>query len=282
MGQNPITIGGNISDDQGNPFPNYPVIIFSQQDTGYALFTVTDDLGNYSEIYDEGQSQGCFTVTTVDCYGQAIAIEDCWNPIDTIFDVSFTFNCDSIEDCSVYIVAENTNAGILLTAETPNATVPVTYLWSTGETTPNIIALADGVYCVTVTDADGCVSEACYVLDSTTDCEAYFFHDVFTNVLEAYATGTGVISYEWSYNGEIIGTDDAVDVIGEGDYCLTIEDEVGCTSTYCEYIVQDSFPTDCFAFIYETAAGNLEAVPFGVPPFTFLWSNGSTDMSIPF
>ena len=48
-------------------------------------------------------------------------------------------------------------------------TTPYSYVWSTNETTQFICNLNPGQYCVTVTDANGCVSSSCYYLGSNTN-----------------------------------------------------------------------------------------------------------------
>ena len=64
-----------------------------------------------------------------------------------------------------------------------------TFLWNTGATSPAIIPESIGQYCVTVTDTDGCSSEACYDFLATGITAAFSsaLWDVFPNPFENQA-----------------------------------------------------------------------------------------------
>ena len=47
-----------------------------------------------------------------------------------------------------------------------NGQAPYTYLWNTGEVSKNIKVNEPGEYCVTITDANGCISQSCVELES--------------------------------------------------------------------------------------------------------------------
>ncbi|MCS6916174.1 MAG: T9SS type A sorting domain-containing protein, partial [Chitinophagales bacterium] len=79
--------------------------------------------------------------------------------------------------------AEGVNNGAIdLTVS--NATGPLSFLWSTGATTEDISGLPDGVYTVTVTDANGCVRTGSATVANS--CGAV------TNVVESGLTSTSV------------------------------------------------------------------------------------------
>lgn len=54
------------------------------------------------------------------------------------------------------------NGSILLTVD---GIEPLSYNWSNGFTVQNLIAIGVGEYCVTVTDARGCIQDSCFILD---------------------------------------------------------------------------------------------------------------------
>ena len=169
---------------------------------------------------------------------------------------------------------------------------PYTYLWSTGATTETIFPNAPGQYCVTVTDASGCVSEACYWYQGgggDSLCSVYIIPQQIPGTsgynLYAFAEGEAPFIYLWS-TGE---TTESIDVYESGTYCITVADAAGCTSTSCitiqiqgldDVISGGIFPGDSifipnflegwvYLIQYDSLAGTLTAidsVEFSVTP----------------
>ena len=63
-------------------------------------------------------------------------------------------SCDSIVYCNGYLEITEDNGQLIVSVF--DMVLPVTYLWSTGETTQAISPSDNGVYECFVTDADGC------------------------------------------------------------------------------------------------------------------------------
>ena len=61
---------------------------------------------------------------------------------------------------------DSENNGSIMTSVT-GGTPPYNYLWSTGDTLADIDQLSSGLYCVTISDQNGCEMEKCYLLDAT-------------------------------------------------------------------------------------------------------------------
>lgn len=161
---------------------------------------------------------------------------------------------------------------------------PLTYLWSTGETTQHIVPSVTGTYCVTVTDDDGCSDDACYYVDLNTNpntCSAYITEDsTFAGLcLTVVASGTAPFTYSW-LNGT---STDPTFCVGNGGpvipdtICVIVTDASGCTTTVC-YDLSDI----CSVYIVPTASG-ITAVASGDPnnQYTYVWSTGETTSSIP-
>jgi gliding motility-associated-like protein len=113
-----------------------------------------------------------------------------------------------------------------------NATAPVTYVWSNGNTTDALDKLCKGTYAVTVSDKDGCTNVQTATINSQ---EPAFAANTVTKATACDAAKTGEISltvlptngtytYTWS-NGE-----KSKDIIKlpKGNYSVTIEDKDGC------------------------------------------------------
>lgn len=50
---------------------------------------------------------------------------------------------------------------------------------------------------------------------------------------------TAPITYEWTFDGNIISTDEDPTGLVEGNYCVTIVDALGCTNTGCVDVIED-------------------------------------------
>ncbi len=165
-------------------------------------------------------------------------------------------------------------------------TAPYTYAWSNGSTDAMQSGLSTGDYSVTVTDAEGCTGEAIASIvesnpisantsSSNTTCE----EDNGTATVEG-ANGTAPYTYEW-FNGS---TSNMVSGLIAGTYSVTVTDAIGCTAEGSATIEDSSSPTVTTDNIDTTCgadngSANASATG-GTAPYTFTWSNGSTDQSI--
>ncbi|MBK8493330.1 MAG: carboxypeptidase regulatory-like domain-containing protein [Saprospirales bacterium] len=136
------------------------------------------------------------------------------------------------QNCFVVIEADP-SGGLTAWAQ---GVAPFAYQWSNGVTTETIFPNAPGQYCVTVTDATGCVSEACYWYQGgggDSLCSVFIIPQqipgTITYNLSAIADGEAPFIYSWS-TGQI-----AQDIIisSSGTYCVTVVDATGCESSEC-------------------------------------------------
>jgi gliding motility-associated-like protein len=117
----------------------------------------------------------------------------------------------------------------------------VSYFWDvTGETTSSITAINTGIFTVTGTTADGCVSNASIQIINNSPFELNLFSPIFFDDFNVSAQGaedgsidltvfggSGVFTYDWS-NG---GTTSDLSGLSGGIYSVTVADEQGCTVT---------------------------------------------------
>ncbi|MCB0553695.1 MAG: carboxypeptidase regulatory-like domain-containing protein, partial [Phaeodactylibacter sp.] len=108
---------------------------------------------------------------------------------------------------------------------------PFSYQWSTGETTASILPDVEGLYCATVTDAEGCESEACIYWGNVIDtfCSVIIYPIQGSTMLMADAEGSAPFAFLWN-TGE---TTPQISINGPGDYCVVVTDANGCVSTAC-------------------------------------------------
>ena len=169
-------------------------------------------------------------------------------------------------------------------------TSPYTYLWSTGNTLSTATNLSPGTYGITVTDANGCTATtsvtitqpvllvATAVVDSNVTCNS-------GNNGQASASGVGgtaPYSFTWS-NGNI--TASATGLIA-GSYTVTITDVNGCTSTSnititepTPLVITGTITNNVSCFGGTNGSASVIASG-GTSPYSYLWSNGSTNTSI--
>ncbi|MBI1289557.1 MAG: T9SS type A sorting domain-containing protein [Flavobacteriales bacterium] len=198
--------------------------------------------------------------------------------------------CDTVysggsqNPCTASIQVDSSLLGISLTASSTGV-APFTYLWNSGDTTAQISGLApDSVYCVTVTDANGCMATDCYTNANSIGCSAYIqaTTDSFgITTFVASSNGTAPFTYSWS-TGQITQS-----IMAEvaGVYCVEVIDANGCSATACDTIPQPNSngcsvqisssqnPVDPYTYL-------LSASSSGVAPFTYLWDNGDTTQTV--
>ncbi len=170
------------------------------------------------------------------------------------------------------------------TAEPTGGTPPYTYLWSDGQTSQTAVNLPQGTYQLTVTDANGCVTEGEVVVESPSALELLLSANSTLCNGSADGTasaqvsgGTPPYSYLWS-DGQTTPT--AIELLA-GTYSLQLTDAQGCVAVQSVEVgepdllevVTSSLPVSCDG----TPDGTATAEPSGgTPPYTYLWSDGQT------
>lgn len=165
---------------------------------------------------------------------------------------------------------------------------PFTYLWSNGQTTQVITGLAAGTYTLTITDANGCTLSASEIV--TTLIIPINIASSITNAACNQANGSinitltsgnGPFNYLWSNNAT---TQDLTNITA-GTYTVTVTDGSGCTQVKTLTVSNVGGPNismsgtavSCFGSAIGTASVSATG---GVLPYTYLWSNATTDASI--
>lgn len=161
-----------------------------------------------------------------------------------------------------------------------------TYSWSNGGSGTMQSGLAAGMYSLTVSDENGCSATDNFTL---TEPEVLMANPTSTPESEAGASdgtasanptgGTPPYSYMWSN----LATTQMITGLSPGSYTLTVSDANACSSIQSVTVssgncvlsatVQVTLVT-CNGMMDGTAA---PIISNGTPPYTFAWSNGSTD-----
>lgn len=169
-------------------------------------------------------------------------------------------------------------------------TPPYNYNWSNGSTSQDISNLIAGTYSVTITDDNGCVlanqffvTEPLAALGGNFNVTDVGCYGNSTGEIDLNTTGgTSPYNYNWS-NGST--TEDMLN-IASGNYSVSITDANGCTTILNTSVAQPTAPLSIVSTVtnincYDIANGAINiTVSGGTEPYTFLWSNGSTDKDL--
>ncbi len=238
----------------------HPSVDLTQNST-YAL-TVTD--ANNKTAADTVD----FTISATNSTLQLVLIKpnsiDCTHPVDTTY------------------------------AQTTNATEPVSFHWGdgsnqVGSSTELHMYSHEGIYVISVTDSLGCINAA---FDTVVNAgiavtvqsavPPICVGDTSGIVVLSVSGGTAPYTYDWS-NGS---TTNQLDSVPAGSYSVTVTDAILCSVVF-DYNLNPA--NDVWGYyVYLTATdancGNTGAVladvHSGVPPYSYLWSNGDTIQNI--
>ncbi len=167
-----------------------------------------------------------------------------------------------------------------------------TYIWSTGQTTDQLVDLGAGVYDVLISDAGGCSTTASIIISEPAEALAITlsdyedllcFGDQSAIIRALPQGGVAPYTYLWS-NGERTSQ---IDGLGAGTYSVSVTDANGCLVQQAVTIAQPAGPIT----IGTTGKLNLSCtgesdgninidVTGGTGPYEYLWSTGDQGTSI--
>lgn len=174
--------------------------------------------------------------------------------------------------CSVSI--DTIQNGACLQAN-PTGTAPFSYEWSDSTFSSfTCISPFFNTYCVTVTDATGCVAVACSG-NSVPSCDVWIDVNPDTSgyTLTANSTGTPGYTYIWNTGNY---TTPSITTLVSGTFCVTVTDADGCSDAACVTVVVNNNPNCSVTLSNVQGTSCLEANPIGTAPFSYMWSNGMT------
>jgi gliding motility-associated-like protein len=159
---------------------------------------------------------------------------------------------------------------------------PFNYEWNPGGLSgAQVTGLAPNTYTVTVTDGNGCASQATVTIDEPDAIDLSFNSseadcNVDNGSAEVTATGgAGGFSYAWSPGGQ---TTSSINNVSAGIYQVTVEDASGCSVSGSVTINSANAPTLSVAQVTDltcNGAGDGSATisaTGGIAPYTYSWS----------
>ena len=270
--------------------------------TGSATVTATGGTGGYTYLWEAAAGSqttatatnlaaGSYIVTVTDangCTSQAIAI---------INQPSATLVAGATITNNVACFGDSSGAAQL---NIIGGTAPYSIAWNHGPTTATITGLPDGTYCAIVTDSLGCMDTACVTLLEPTPVTA----SVTTTPADCRgaATGTATVTanggtpgtngytYLWDANAGNQTTATATGLSAAlSPYTVTVTDGNGCTTTASAIVTEPATSVNTALVVLSnyngaqvSCNGSSDAIvgvtlSGGTTPYTYLWSNGSTN-----
>ena len=166
-----------------------------------------------------------------------------------------------------------------VTVAVTGGTAPYTYLWSNGNTAPNVSNLAVGTYNLTVTDANNCkmtkeviIKDAKEILASVSKTDTKCSNSVDGSVTALVTGGSHPYTYMWS-NGN---TTNRVLSLASGTYSVTVMDAKYCRKTASVTVTSPSALSVSLGVVPAGSCTNgaLVTVSGGTPPYRYSRVNG--------
>jgi hypothetical protein len=160
---------------------------------------------------------------------------------------------------------------------------PYTYSWSNSSITEDLNGVADGIYIVTVTDANGATATGIFTVSQpdpltvtgiTTNVTIYGMSNGAVNITPA--GGVGPYTYSWNNSS---ATED-LNGVAAGTYTVTVTDANGATATGTFIVAQPAqllisgVKTD--VTIFGGSNGTITTTTIGgVSPYTYSWASSN-------
>ena len=263
--------------------------------TGSATLTVAGGTSPYTYLWSSGETTkdiaakaaGSYIVTITDALG--CTKKDTAN----ITQPAVLASSETVTNVNCF--GQSSGSATLVVT---GGTAPYTYSWSSGETTKDLASKAAGTYIVTIIDSKGCVAKDTATI--TQPSAALALSNVTTNVTNCAGSSNGAINltvtggtpaytYSWTGPNGFTATSEDISNIKAGGYSVTVTDITGCAQTMGPITITEPLGsnvvlgaptvTDILCNGGNTGAINI-AASGGTAPYTYSWSNGSTQQNL--
>lgn len=231
-------------------------------------------------------STGVYTLTVTDSLGCSVsdtfAISGPSDTLDSHMKYVNNVSCIGAEDGAAAV-------------EGVGGTPPYTYQWSTSPplTADSIVDLSPGIYFVTITDANGCFTQDSVVIDEPADTLTVQGLNTYQPTCHGAADGAAVVvasggqaPYTYSWNTTPPQSGDSISGLSAGTYEVTVVDVNNCEAQTTVTITQPMRVNATVMSVHdESCRGASDGVidvnvSGGVPPLSYVWSNGGTTSTL--
>lgn len=203
------------------------------------------------------------------------------NECTTVVDVEITEPPALTADAIFKMPACGTDTGSIL-LQANGGTGSLTYAWTTGDSDSLLNDVSSGEYSVLVMDQDSCSlrktlflkdNNGPEVISTITNASCYGARNgsIFLNTSDNNIP----IIYSWMND---VGINSSAINLGIGNYSVIVSDNNNCKN-HLEFNISEPDPILIYAFPGEVDSanyGSLKAiVQGGIPPYSFIWSNGT-------
>jgi hypothetical protein len=248
-------------------------------ETGFAVVTINDGVEPYTINWNDGQTTDTAYALTAGIYSVTVEDDNSCIEIASVEITEPSMLTSGIDAASITCYGENNGQ---LSAIAMGGTMPYAIEWSTGDTDPVLYDVAAGTYTLSVTDANGCVSESeAEIFEPAELSAAISTEDVFCNgdmsgsVMVEVMGGTPDYNFSWNTGDNA----DAIEMLPAGIYDVIVTDANGCMISLTDTIFEPEAIV-ISEVVTDEVSGNDGAIDLtitgGVEPYTYLWSNGET------
>ncbi len=247
--------------------------------------TVSGGTPPYSYSWSNGASSANITGLTAGSYQATISDNNgCTTTLQaTVFEpIQLSATATTLDSVSCFGLADG-QAVLNVTG----GTFPYTYLWDSGHNGPLATSLTSGTHTATVTDFNGCTATTQTIvyelpgvgITSITADSVSCFGGQDGMISTTVSGGTSPYQYTWN-NGM---TSTIISNLVAGTYSFTATDINGCSSTgsttvFEPILLSSSLANATAVSCHGRSDGTASvATSGGVPPYSYLWSNGETN-----
>lgn len=288
----PNPAGGNMVGNFGNGYARITRLFSASITTNTTISCNGGNNGSLTAVASGGSSPFTYlwsngstsaTITGLSAGTYTVTITDNANAT-AISSVTLTQPSALVTTTSGTNVSCNNGNNGSATVTASGGTPPYTYAWSGGGSSATKSNLIAGIYTVTVTDANSCVSTATRTVTQPTAISATTSgnHVSCNGGNNGTATvnasgGTPPYTYAWSGGG----TNTTKSNLTAGTYTVTITDANGCVFTASRIVTQPTLLTASITNTSVSCNGGSNGsatvtAAGGTPPYTYAWNGGGT------